>query len=61
MDEMKLPQDPVMLLSAINMKLRDRYRTLDALCEDMGMSREGLEEKLLQAGYAYDPQDNRFA
>ena len=56
-----LPKDPVMLLSAVNMKLRDRYATLDALCEDEGVSRAELEEKLAAIGYAYDETANRFA
>ena len=29
---MKLPEDPVMLLSFVNTKLRDQYASLDALC-----------------------------
>ena len=33
---MALPNDPIMLLSMINLKLRDFYPTLDALCEDLG-------------------------
>ena len=41
-----LPNDPVMLLSAVNMKLRDAYASLDALCEDLDVSRAELEEKL---------------
>ena len=32
---MQLPNDPVMLMSVINLKLRDFYSNLDALCEDM--------------------------
>ena len=34
-----LPKDPIMLLSMVNMKLRDRYASLDALCEDMDVSK----------------------
>ena len=30
-----MPKDPMMLMSFINMKLRDFYPTLDALCDDM--------------------------
>lgn len=55
-----LPNDPVMLLSAVNMKLRDAYASLDALCEDMDVSRAELEEKLAAVGYAYDAAQNRF-
>ena len=31
--ENQLPRDPYMLLSVINMKLRDFYASLDALCD----------------------------
>lgn len=55
-----LPKDPIMLLSAVNMKLRDSYASLDALCEDMDVSREELVRTLLDAGYAYDEQKNQF-
>ena len=30
-----LPQDPMILLSYLNTKLRDFYPTLDALCDDL--------------------------
>lgn len=56
-----LPKDPVMLLSMINMKLRDQYASLDALCEDMDIDRERLEKTLAENGYAYDEAANRFA
>ena len=36
---MRLPEDPVMLYSFINMKLRDFYPSLDALCEDMNVEK----------------------
>ncbi len=35
---MKLPEDPVMLLSFVNMKLRDQYASLDELCDDLNVS-----------------------
>lgn len=56
-----LPTDPIMLLSVVNMKLRDQYASLDALCEDMGVPREGIERALADAGYSYDEAANRFA
>lgn len=55
-----LPKDPVMLLSAVNMKLRDQYASLDALCEDMDISRAEIEEAILTVGYAYDEKTNQF-
>ena len=30
-----MPKDPAMLLSFINLKLRDYYSSLEALCEDL--------------------------
>ena len=33
-----LPKDPMMLFSVINMRLRDIYPSLDALCDDNGPS-----------------------
>ncbi len=32
-----------MLFSVINMKLRDRYASLDALCDDLHIDRKALE------------------
>ena len=55
-----LPNDPVMLLSVINMKLRDMYSSLDALCDDMDVSRAEIEEKLKKINYEYDSQSNQF-
>jgi phage-related protein len=37
-----LPNDPIMLLSAVNMKLRDQYPSLDALCEDMDVDKDEI-------------------
>lgn len=57
---MSLPNDPFMLLSFVNMKLRDFYPSLDALCEDLGESRAELEKKLSDAGFEYDSELNKF-
>lgn len=55
-----LPQDVYMLLSAVNMKLRDEYESLDELCADQNVEREALEEKLRAAGFVYDAEHRRF-
>ena len=55
-----IPQDPFMLYSYVNLKLRDEYPTLDALCEDLELDRAALEEKLSAAGFAYDEGHNCF-
>ena len=57
---MKLPEDPVMLLSLINMKLRDQYASLDDLCDDLDVLSVELEEKLGEIGYFYNAKENRF-
>ncbi len=55
-----LPNDPMMLLSVINMKLRDFYSDLDALCDDMDVSRDEITAKLATIDCAYDATSNRF-
>lgn len=55
-----LPKDPYMLLSVINMKLRDFYSSLDALCDDMDESRAEIEATMAKAGYRYDAERNAF-
>ena len=42
-----------MLLSYVNTQLRDFYRSLDAFCEDRGLNRKELEDKLDMIDYAY--------
>lgn len=55
-----LPKDPMILLSYVNTHLRDDYANLDALCEDLDVSRAELEEKLQAVGFTYDESQNRF-
>lgn len=57
---MQLPQDPVMLYSVINTKLRDFYSSLEALCEDMNINEEDLKQKLSTVGFEYDKERNQF-
>ena len=57
---MDLPKDPIMLYSFINLKLRDFYSTLDALCDDLDVNRAELEQTLGAAGFSYDEENNRF-
>ena len=58
---MKLPEDPMMLLSFVNTKLRDQYASLDALCDDLDAPRAALEAKLGEIDYFYNAKENRFA
>lgn len=55
-----LPDDPMMLFSVINMKLRDKYSSLDELCEDMDISKSELINRLSEAGFEYNPDANKF-
>lgn len=55
-----IPKDPVMLLSFINMKLRDFYPSLDELCADLNLNVNKVSEKLASAGFNYDEKLNRF-
>ena len=57
---MKLPEDPMMLYRVINMKLRDFYPSLDALCEDMNVEKEVIVRTLKRVGFEYNPERNRF-
>ena len=55
-----LPKDPTILLSMINMKLRDQYSSLDDLCDDLDESKADIEEILAKAGYKYNADSNQF-
>lgn len=57
---MELPEDANILLSYVNLKLRDFYSSLDALCDDMDVSRVEIEEKLSAIGYHYQEAKNQF-
>ena len=49
-----LPQDPVILLSVVNARLRDLYPDLDELCHSEDADRAQLEEKLAAVQNALD-------
>ena len=55
-----LPNDPAILLSVINTKLRDQYSSLAALCDDLDVSEDEIINKLKGIGYSYDAAQNRF-
>jgi len=55
-----LPQDPVMLFSYLNMKLRDQYQSLMDLCDDLDEDEASLLKLMREAGYTYDPEKNQF-
>ncbi|GKU25738.1 DUF4250 domain-containing protein [Clostridium folliculivorans] len=59
-DEQIKSMDAFILLSIINMKLRDFYSNLEVLCEDMDISQNVLVDKLLSVGYEYQQENNQF-
>lgn len=57
---MDLPQDDFILLSLINMKLRDKYSSLDELCGEEGLEKEEVNARLKGLGYSYAAEVNAF-
>lgn len=55
-----LPKDPIMLLSMINLKLRDYYSSFEALCDDMDVDGAEIKEILAKADYHYNADTNQF-
>ena len=55
-----IPSDPAMLLSYVNLKLRDFYTSLDALCDDMDISEAEIVQKLASIDYHYHEERNQF-
>mgnify|MGYP001075449369 CR=1 FL=1 len=55
-----IPKDPAMLLSFVNLKLRDYYNDFGKMCEDMDIDGKEIEEKLASIDYSYDKEKNQF-
>lgn len=55
-----IPKDPVMLLSFVNLKLRDMYPSLEEMCLALDMDKEALCRKLETIDYVYDKGQNQF-
>lgn len=55
-----IPNDPIMLLSFVNLKLRDYYGSLDDMCDDLDLVKSDVVEKLGKVGYTYDKDRNQF-
>ena len=49
-----------MLLSMINMKLRDYYCSLDDMCHDLDVDKAELVQILERIDYHYDEKQNQF-
>ena len=55
-----LPKDPVMLLSFVNMQLRDNYSSLAELCKTFMVEESVITDKLGTINYQYDADSNQF-
>ena len=55
-----LPKDPVILLSFLNMKLRDQYKSLMDLCDDFDEDEAEILKIMHDAGYTYARNKNQF-
>ena len=55
-----LPKDPFMLLSWVNMKLRDDFSSLQELCDALDIDAASLTARLHEAGFYYMPEINQF-
>ena len=56
-----LPNDPAMLVSAVNMLLRDgEYETLEDLCASFDRDCDELKATLAESGFDYDASTLRF-
>lgn len=55
-----VPQDPMMLLSFLNMKLRDEYDSLDELCRSLDLDMEDILRRMEAIGMTYLEKENRF-
>lgn len=53
-------KDPYMLLSVVNMKLRDEASSLEELCKMYQKDQAELEAQLLTIGYQYASKNNQF-
>ncbi len=55
-----LPKDPAMLMSFINMKLRDEYRTLEDFCAVYGIDETKLKAQMEVSGFEWMPGIRQF-
>ena len=59
-DFVNLPNDPFMLFSIINMKLRDENLTLNEFCEEYDVDKSNIVNALQDIGFTYDENLRRF-
>ena len=56
-----LPNDPAILVSSINMLLRDEeYDSLESLCYAFDREPQEIKDRLSQSGYTWSEQQKQF-
>ena len=55
-----IPKDPVMLLSFVNMKLRDEFSSLDELAAACSTTAQEIKDALGKINYEYNEEQNQF-
>ena len=55
-----LTMTPEVLLSVVNTKLRNDFRSLEVLCEELEIDQHTLEQTLKKIGYVYHEKHNQF-
>lgn len=55
-----IPSDPIMLLSYVNLKLRDEFDSLEAMCDALDVDKQEIVNKLKSVGYVYNAAQNQF-
>ena len=57
---MNIPNDPMILLSFVNTKLRDEYSSLEEFCKEHNLDVEALKKKLEEIGFQYNAEQKQF-
>ena len=56
-----LPKDPAILVSSVNMLLRDEeFDTLESLCYNFGTEPEDIKGYLYEHGFVYSEEQKQF-
>jgi hypothetical protein len=55
-----IPENPAILLSYVNMKLRNDYKSLKDFCDDEQVDMVDLCRRLDLIDYRYDQEHNQF-
>jgi hypothetical protein len=52
--------DPYILVSAVNMQLRDEFSSVEDLCAAQEIDPEKLKARLKKSGFSYDQEQRQF-